>query len=45
MAETATLEQPDPFDAWLRECEKVATLWEGEFDSAEDLRRIREEDA
>lgn len=29
-------------DAWLAECEKVAELWEGEFDSAADLRRIRD---
>jgi len=29
-------------DAWLAECEKVAVLWEGEFDSAVDLRRIRD---
>ncbi len=32
-------------DAWLAECEKVAALWEGEFDSAADLRRIRDEEA
>jgi len=30
-------------DAWLAECEKVAALWEGEFDSAADLRCIRDE--
>lgn len=30
-------------DAWLAECEEVAELWEGEFDSAADLRRLREE--
>jgi len=30
-------------NAWLDECEKVAGLWEGEFDSAADLRRIRDE--
>jgi len=31
-------------DAWLTECEQVAELWEGEFDSAADLRRIRNEE-
>ena len=31
-------------DAWLAECEKVAVLWEGKFDSAADLRRIRDEE-
>ena len=30
-------------DAWLAECDKVAELWEEEFDSATDLRRIRDE--
>ncbi len=30
-------------DAWLAECDEVAELWEGEFDSAADLRRIRDE--
>ena len=30
-------------DAWLAECDKVAELWEGEFDSAADLHRIRDE--
>jgi hypothetical protein len=29
--------------AWLAECEQVANLWEGEFDSSEDLRHIRDE--
>jgi hypothetical protein len=28
---------------WLAECEEVANLWEGEFDSSADLRRIRDE--
>ena len=28
---------------WLAECEAVAELWTGEFDSADDLRRMREE--
>ena len=32
------------FEAWLAECERVAALWEGEFDSAADLLRIRDED-
>ena len=32
-------------DAWLEECDAVAESIEGEFDSAEDLRRIREERA
>ncbi len=32
------------FDAWLAECDRVADLWEGTFDSAADLRRIRDED-
>ena len=31
-------------DAWLDECEKVAARWDGEFDSAADLRRIRNEE-
>lgn len=31
-------------DAWIAECEKVADLWEGNFDSASDLRRIRDEE-
>lgn len=28
---------------WLAECESVAELWTGEFDSADDLRRMRDE--
>jgi hypothetical protein len=32
-------------DAWLAECDAVAESIEGEFDSAEDLRRIRHERA
>jgi hypothetical protein len=32
------------YAAWEKECEEVAELWEGEFDSAADLRRIRDED-
>jgi hypothetical protein len=30
-------------DAWIAQCDEVAELWEGEFDSAADLRRIRDE--
>ena len=36
-------EVPGELGAWLAECERVAELWSGEFDSAEDLRRIRDE--
>jgi|GEM_PF-1149265 hypothetical protein len=32
-------------EAWLAECDAVAASIAGEFDSAEDLRRIREERA
>lgn len=32
-------------DAWLAECDVVVESIEGEFDSAEDLRQIREERA
>jgi hypothetical protein len=32
------------FDAWLAECDRVAELWEGAFDSAADLRRLRNEE-
>ena len=28
---------------WLAECEQVADLWEGDFDSSADLQRIRDE--
>ncbi len=31
-------------DAWIAECDRVASMWEGEFDSAADLRRIRDEE-
>jgi hypothetical protein len=31
-------------DAWLAECDRVADLWQGKFDAAADLRRIRNED-
>lgn len=32
-------------DAWLAECDAVAESIDGQFDSAQDLRRIREERA
>lgn len=41
--ETAQREQLAQVDAWLAECDAVAASIEGEFDSAEDLRQIREE--
>ncbi|MBI3302645.1 MAG: hypothetical protein HYZ72_11320 [Deltaproteobacteria bacterium] len=41
--ERARQERLAKLDAWLAECEEVAELWEGEFDSAADLRRIRDE--
>ena len=28
---------------WLAECEQVADLWEGDFDSSADLQKIRNE--
>lgn len=31
-------------DAWLAQCDRVADLWQGDFDAAEDLRRMREEE-
>jgi hypothetical protein len=31
------------FEQWLTVCEEVAELWEGEFDSAVDVRRMRDE--
>ncbi len=43
--ERARQERVAKLDAWLAECDKVAALWEGEFDSAADLRRIRDEEA
>src|SRR5436305_1700429 len=30
-------------EARLAECDKVAELWEGEFDAAEEVRRMRDE--
>ena len=29
---------------WADECDEVAALWQGGFDSVADLRRIRDED-
>ena len=43
--ERAQMERLAQVDAWIAECDKVAELWEGEFDSAADLRRIRNEEA
>lgn len=42
--EQARQEWEAPVNAWLTECEQIAELWEGEFDSAADLRRIRDEE-
>jgi len=42
--ERAQMERLAQIDAWIAECDKVAELWEGEFDSAADLRRIRNEE-
>ncbi len=36
-------EQLAKLEAWLAECDKVAELWEGEFDAATDVRRMRDE--
>ena len=41
--ERAQRERLAQVDAWIAQCDKVAELWEGEFDSAADLRRIRDE--
>ena len=41
--ERAQLERLAQVDAWIAQCDQVAELWEGEFDSAADLRRIRDE--
>lgn len=41
--ERARQERLAKVDTWLAECDKVAELWEGEFDSAADLRRLRDE--
>ncbi|MGH7456486.1 MAG: hypothetical protein ACRENG_34375 [bacterium] len=37
-------ERATKFEAWLAECDRVAELWEGTFDSAADLRRLRNEE-
>ncbi|MBI4640196.1 MAG: hypothetical protein HY731_05850 [Candidatus Tectomicrobia bacterium] len=42
--EWARIEQSAQVDAWIAKCDEVAELWEGEFDSATDLRRIRDEE-
>ena len=36
-------EQAEQIEQWLTECEAVSELWTGEFDSAADLRRLRDE--
>ena len=36
--------EQNQFNAWLAECDRVANLWEGPFDSAADLRRLRDEE-
>ena len=41
--ERARQERLAKLDMWLAECDEVAELWEGEFDSVADLRRIRDE--
>ena len=41
--ERARQERLAKLEAWLAECDKVAELWEGEFDAATDLRRMRDE--
>lgn len=43
-SERVQMECMAQLDAWIAECEKVAELWEGSFDSAADLRRIRDEE-
>lgn len=43
--EKARWERLAQVDAWLAECDTVAESIEGEFDSAEDIRQIREERA
>ncbi len=35
---------PTTIEAWLAECDRVAEQWEGTFDSAADLRRMRDEE-
>ena len=41
--EKARRERLAQVDAWLAECDAVAESIEGEFDSAKDIRQIREE--
>jgi hypothetical protein len=41
--ERADRERLAQVDAWLAECDAVAQNIEGEFDSAEDIRKIRTE--
>ena len=41
--ERARRERLTQVDAWLAECDTVAESIEGEFDSAEELRQIRQE--
>ena len=43
--EKARRERLAQVDAWLAECDAVAESIEGEFDSAKDIRLIREERA
>lgn len=43
--ERAQQERLVEVDAWIAKCDEVAELWEGEFDSAADLRRIRDQEA
>lgn len=31
-------------DAWITACDQVAELWDGDFDSAADLRRLRNDE-
>ncbi len=42
-AERAQRERLAQVDSWIAQCDQVAERWEGEFDSAADLRRIRDE--
>ncbi len=41
---SAHQKQLTPINAWLAECDRVAELWEGTFDAAADLRRLRDEE-
>jgi hypothetical protein len=42
--EEARAERLAQAEAWIARCDQVAELWKGEFDSAADLRRIRDEE-